>query len=177
MGSGIAPVTLRRFGLMPVLAVLALLCLVAPAAAHPGHDAADGFQAASPPDDASAWPPLRHHGPAAAALLVAAGSLLASVPKRRRALAFTLVLLLSMVSLEGVLHAALHLHHVRHAGSLAIGASPAQPPAVGPDPEAPSAIPVVLIGGIVERADTVVVGIALASPRGRAPPASLSLAS
>jgi len=172
-------VTLRRLGLMPVLAVLAVLCLVAPAGAHPGHDAADGFHAASPPNDASAWPPLRHHGPAAAALLVAAGSILASVPHRRRVLALTVVLLLSMVSLEGVLHAALHLHHVRHAGSLAIGASPAQLPAVGPDPEAPSASPVVLIGGIVGHADRIVASVVLASSRGRAPPAqaSLSLAS
>jgi hypothetical protein len=108
----------------------------------------------------------------AAALLVAALALLASVPQCRRTLALALVLLLSMVSLEGVLHAALHLHHARHADSLAIGASPAQQAAAAPEAEHPSATPVMRLGEVVERHVTPAPDVVVASSRGRAPPLS-----
>jgi hypothetical protein len=94
------------------------------------------------------------------------------MPHRRRALALALVLLLSMASLEGVLHAALHLHHVRHAGSLAIGASPAQPVAADPDTEGAFATPVILLGKVVEDYDAPLPDIVVSSSLGRAPPAS-----
>jgi hypothetical protein len=103
---------------------------------------------------------------------VAALALLASVPQRRRTLALALVLLLSMVSLEGVLHAALHLHHVRHADGLAIGASPAQQAAAGLEADHPSATPVMLLSEVVERDVTPASDVVVASSRGRAPPVS-----
>jgi hypothetical protein len=94
------------------------------------------------------------------------------MPHRRRALALAVVLPLSIVSLEGVLHAALHLHHVRHADSLAIGASPAQPAAADPDTEKPSATPVILLGEVAERYDDPIADPVVSSSRGRAPPPS-----
>ena len=112
-----------------------------------------------------------------AAFLVAALALLASVPQRRRALAVALVLLLSMVSLEGMLHAALHLHHVRHADGLAIGASPAQQTAAGPDPDHPSATPVMLLSEVVERYVAPVPDVVVAEAAVAHPPVSPALAS
>ena len=162
---------------------LAVLCLTPPAWAHPGHGPAgdalaiDGLHAGPPAGverevAAESWETLRRHAPVAAALLVAALALLASVPQRRRTLALALVLLLSMVSLEGVLHAALHLHHVRHADGLAIGASPAQQAAAGPEADHPSATPVMLLSEVVERHVTPAPDVVVASSRGRAPPVS-----
>jgi hypothetical protein len=156
---------------------LAVLCLTAPAWAHPGHDstagagALDGFHA---PDHGGAdtWEALRRHAPASATLVVAALALLATMPHRRRAFALALVLLLSMVSLEGVLHATLHLHQVRHADSLAIGASPAQQAAGDPDTKGPSATPVILLSEVVERCDAPVPDTVVSCSRGRAPPTS-----
>ena len=160
---------------------LAVHCLTAPAWAHPGHDASaapDGLhppgRSETAPDRQSAagsWEALHRHAPASAALVVAALALLATMPHRRRALVLALVLLLSMVSLEGVLHAAMHLHHVRHTDGLAIGASPAQQVAAGPDTEGPSPTPVVRLSGVVEPYDAPVPDIVVSSSRGRAPPA------
>jgi hypothetical protein len=177
----IAAVTSRRVLTLLVGLGLALLCLTPSARAHPGHgptDAAlarDGLRAAqqSPPESESAaesWQTLGRHAPATAALLVAALALLASVSQRRRVLAVALVLLLSMVLLEGVLHATLHLQHVRHADGLAIGASPAQQAAA--DPDHPSAAPVMLLGEIVERYVAPAPDVVVASSRSRAPPVS-----
>jgi hypothetical protein len=160
---------------------LAVLVLTPPAWAHPGHGptdsapALDGLHAAHQSSQESesateSWETLRRQAPVSAAVLVAALALLASVPQRRRALAVALVLLLSMVSLEGVLHAALHLHHVRHADGLAIGASPAQQAATGPEADHPSTIPVMLLSEVVERHVTPVSDVVVAASRGRAPP-------
>jgi len=162
---------------------LVALCLAAPAWAHPGHGPTpgaldlDGFHAPdqSGPESegpAESWETLHPHAPASAALVVAALALLAHIPHRRRALALALVLLLSIVSLEGLLHAALHLHHARHADSLAIGASPAPLAAAGPDPGNPSATPVILLGEVVEGYVAPVPDVVVASSRGRAPPVS-----
>jgi hypothetical protein len=156
---------------------LAVLCLTAPAWAHPGHDstagagALNGFHALDQ-GVADTWEALRRHAPASTALVVAALALLATMPHRRGALALALVLLLSMASLEGVLHATLHLHHVHHADSLAIGASPAQQAAGDPDTEGPSATPVILLSEVVERYDAPVPDIVVPCSRGRAPPTS-----
>jgi hypothetical protein len=176
-------VTLRRVMTLWVGVGLSVLCLTAPAWAHPGHGptpgalALDGFHAPdqSEPESegaAKSWDTLRRHAPMSAALVVAALALLAHIPHRRRALALALVLLLSMVSLEGVLHAALHLHHARHADSLAIGASAAQLAAAGPDPDRPFATPVMLLGDVVERYVALVPDVVVASNRGRSPPLS-----
>lgn len=177
--------TQRRFTMLMLGVGLAVLCLTAPAWAHPGHDstagagAVDGFHA---PDQSEAvpgssgvahtWEALRRHAPASATLVVAALALLATMPHRRRAFALALVLLLSMVSLEGVLHATLHLHQVRHADSLAIGASPAQQAAGDPDTKGPSATPVILLSEVVERCDAPVPDTVVSCSRGRAPPTS-----
>jgi hypothetical protein len=107
------------------------------------------------------------------ALVVAALSLLAAMPSRR-ALALALMLPLSIASLEGVLHAALHLHHSRHADGLAIGTSPAQPAAADPDIDGPPATPALLLGGIVEVHNAPVPDRVVSSSRGRAPPPSLA---
>ena len=176
--------TPRRF--MLLLGVgLAVLCLTAPAWAHPGHDspgaasASDGLhasgQSATAPESrgvVDSWEALRRQAPSSAALVLGALAFLAAMPHRRRALALALVLLLSMASLEGVLHAALHLHHVRHAGSLTIGASPAQPAAADPDTEGAFATPVILLGKVVEDYDAPVPDIVVSSSLGRAPPTS-----
>jgi hypothetical protein len=161
---------------------LAVLCLTAPAWAHPGHDspgaasAPNGLHAGdrSAPEwgGAHSWETLPRHAPPSAGLVVAALYLLATMPHRRRALALAVALLLSIVSLEGVLHAALHLHHVRHADSLAIGASPAQPAAADPDTEKPSATPVILLGEVAGRYDDPIPDLVVSSGRGRAPPPS-----
>ena len=174
--------TPRRVLMLLVGLGLALLCLTPSAWAHPGHGPTDalpldGFHASQPSPQESAgpaesWQTLRRHAPASAALLVAGLALLASMPQRRRALAVALVLLLSMVSLEGVLHAALHLHHLRHADSLAIGASPAQQAATGPDPDHPSATPVMLLSDIFEHYLAPAPDVVVTSSRSRAPPVS-----
>ena len=179
----IAVVTPRRVLTLLLGVGLAVLCLTPSAWAHPGHgptgDALtlDGLHAspqAGPEREGAAesWETLRRHAPVATALLVAALTLLASVPQRRGALAVVLVLLLSMVSLEGVLHAALHLHHVRHADGLAIGASSAQQAAAAPEADHPSATPVMLLSEVVERYLAPVPDVVVAASRGRAPPVS-----
>jgi hypothetical protein len=140
---------------------LALTVLAAPAWAHPGHDSTGGPVAG----DA-----LGQHTPPAAALIAGALTFLAAIPRRRRALAWSLALLLATVSLEGMLHAALHLHKVGHSQSLAIGASAAQQAATRPDTEGPSATPVIRLIDVAELYDAPVPDIAVASNRGRAPP-------
>jgi len=82
------------------------------------------------------------------------------------------VLLLAMASLEGMLHAALHLQKIRHANSLAIGASPAQQAAAAPDTEGPTATPVVRLLEVAELYDAPVPDVVVASNRGRPPPTS-----
>ena len=151
------------FRLVRLLAgvALALSVLAAPAWAHPGHDSTGGPAAGGA---------LGQHTPPAMALIAGALAFLAAIPRRRRALALALVLLLATVSLEGMLHAALHLHKVKHSQSLAIGASPAQQAAARPDTEDPSATPVIRLIDVAELYDAPVPDVAVASNRGRAPP-------
>ena len=156
-----------RLLVLLVGAALALASLAAPAWAHPGHESTDAPLAAT-----DSWDALGRHAPTAVGLLAAALSLLASSPHRRRALAFGLALLIATVSLEGMLHAALHLQKVRHAQTLAIGASPAQQAATGPDTDGPSATPVIRLIEITERYDAPAPDVVVASYRGRAPPTS-----
>jgi len=177
-------VTPRRF--MLLLGVgLAVVYLTAPAWAHPGHDspgaasASDGLhasgQSATAPESrgvADSWEALRRQAPSSAALVLGALAFLATMPHRRRALALALIGLLGTVSLEGVFHAALHLHHVRHADNLAISASPAQQSAADLDTEGPAAIPDTLLVEVAERYDPPPTAVVLASNRGRAPPIS-----
>jgi hypothetical protein len=146
---------------------LAVSSLAASAWAHPGHDTTDAPLAAT-----DSWDALGRHAPTAIGLLAAALSLLASSLHRRRALALAVALLVATVSLEGVLHAALHLQKVRHAQSLSIGASPAQQSATGPDTRGPSATPVIRLMEVAKHYDAPVPEVVLASNRGRAPPTS-----
>jgi hypothetical protein len=105
-------------------------------------------------------------------VLAAALSLFAGSPHRRRALSLALVLLVATVSLEGMIHAALHLQKIRHAQSLAIGASPAQQAATGPDTDGPSATPFIRLIEVAQHYDAPGPDVAVASNRGRAPPTS-----
>jgi len=174
-------VTRVRSAMLLLAVGLALLCFTTPAWAHPGHEApvaSNGLHAPGQPDTAPegrevarAREALRRHAPTSVALVVAALSLLAAMP-RRRALALALMLPLSIASLEGVLHAALHLHHARHADGLAIGASPAQPAAADPDTDGPPATPALLLGEVVEAYNAPVPGLVVSPSRGRAPPTS-----
>ena len=174
----------RLFALLACVA-LALSSLSGPAWAHPGHDSTDGAGTAastgilSPGQQeterasqgaAGSWGARRQKLPATTALVAAALALLGAIPYRRRALALVLVLLLTAVSFEGLLHAVLHLHHVRHADSLAIGASPAQQTATALDPERPGPAPDALLVEVAERYDTPAIGVVVAANRGRAPP-------
>jgi len=63
------------------------------------------------------------------------------------------------------------LHHVRHADSLAIGASTAQP-AASLATEEPGAVPEIVLAEVAERYDSPASDIVFASNRGRAPPIS-----
>jgi hypothetical protein len=155
----------RRLAGLAAGVALALSVLAAPAWAHHGHDSTGG------PATGNA---LGQHTPPAVALIAGALAFLAAIPQRRRALAWSLALLLATVSLEGMLHAALHLHKVTHSQSLAIGASPAQQAATRPDTEGPSATPVMRLIEIVELYHAPVPDVAVASNRGRAPPLSLA---
>jgi hypothetical protein len=146
---------------------LALASLAAPAWAHPGHESTDGPAAA-----ANSWDALGRHAPTAIGLLAAALSLLAGSPHRRRALSLALVLLVATVFLEGMFHAALHLQKIRHAQSLAIGASPAQQAATGPGTDGPSATPFIRLIEVAQHYDAPGPDVAVASNRGRAPPTS-----
>ena len=181
----IAAVTRQRVMTLLVGIGLAVLCLAPPAWAHPGHgppgvaSASDGLHAPGRPetspeswDVADSWEGLRRHAPASAALVVGALALLATMPHRRRVLALALIGLLGMVSLEGAVHAALHLHQVRHADNLAIGASPVQQSAADLDTEGPAAVPDTLLVEVAERYDPPATAVVLASNRGRAPPIS-----
>ena len=76
------------------------------------------------------------------------------------------------VFLEGMFHAALHLQKIRHAQSLAIGASPAQQAATGPDTDGPSATPFIRLIEVAQHYDAPGPDVAVASNRGRAPPTS-----
>ena len=150
-----------RFVRLVAGVALVLTVLAAPAWAHPGHDSTGGPVAGDAPGQ---------HTPPAVALIAGALAFLVAIPQRRRALALGLALLLAAVSLEGMLHAALHLHKVKHSQSLAIGASTAQQAATRPDTESPSATPVIRLIEIAELYDAPVPDIAVASNRGRAPP-------
>ena len=154
-----------RFVRLVAGVALALSVLAAPAWAHPGHDSTGG---------PAAGDALGQHSPPAMALITGALAFLAAIPQRRRALALSLALLLATVSLEGLLHAALHLHNVKHSQSLAIGASPAQQAATRPDTEGPSATPVIRLIDVAKLYDAPVPDVAVASNRGRAPPLSLA---
>ena len=162
---------------------LALASLSGPAWAHPGHDSIGGGGVGTSPgvesgDHRETGRPiesalgsrsgLRPQGQSAAVLVAAAVGLLALIP-RRRALALSLVLLLGVVAFEGVFHAVLHLHHVRHADSLAIGTPTAQPAACL-DTEGPGAVPEIVLAEVAERYDSPASGVVFASNRGRAPP-------
>jgi hypothetical protein len=83
------------------------------------------------------------------------------------------IALVGMLSLEGVLHAALHLVHVRHADSLPIGASPSLPSGAEPEPAAVDAPRVVTAGDAPEDSGALLVRRAEAPDQGRAPPASV----
>jgi hypothetical protein len=151
---------LRLVGLIGCLA-LALTVLAAPAWAHPGHEAADVPLAGDTQGS---------HTVPTAALIAGALAFLAALPQRRRTLALALALSLAALSLEGVLHAALHLQHVRHAQSLSIGASPALRVAPRAEASLPSATPVVRLMPVAERYEPPAPDIFVASSRGRAPP-------
>jgi hypothetical protein len=174
----------RRRRLLVLAGVwLVVASFSSPAWAHPGHDSLAGTPARAsvggePPDHraeegtAESRDALGRHSPPPAALVLGALALLAALPDRRRVLGCVLVVLLTMVSLEGVLHAALHLHHVQHADSLAIGVSPAQQAAAGLDTEGASATPVILLSEVVKDYDAPVPNIVVSSSLGRAPPTS-----
>jgi hypothetical protein len=157
----------RRLLLLLAGVALAFSLLAAPVWAHPGHDSTD-----SPPAVADSWNFIGRHAPTALGLLTGVLSLLAGSPHRRRALPLALVLLLATASLEGLFHAALHLQKVRHANSLAIGASQAQQATTDPDTDGLSATPVIRLIDIAEHYDAPVPEVVLASDRGRAPPTS-----
>jgi hypothetical protein len=142
---------------------LALSVLAAPAWGHPGHDSTGAPVSGNT---------LGQHTPPAMALIAGALAFLAAIPRRRRALALGLSLLLATVSLEGMLHAALHLHNVAHSQSLPMGASPTQQAATRPDAEDPSTTPVIRLIDVTEPYDAPAPDVALASSRGRAPPLS-----
>ena len=166
---------------------LALSSLPGSAWAHPGHDSISGGGAGAlvgveAPDlretpranqgTTGSLNARRQRASAATTLVAAALGLLAAIPHRRRALALALIGLLATVSLEGALHAALHLHQVRHADSLAIGASPAQQAAADLDTDGPATVPDILLVEVAERYDPPMTVVVLASNRGRAPPIS-----
>lgn len=165
---------------------LALSSLSGPAWAHPGHDSIGGAGAGTSagvesPDQGEtgrpiksatgSWNGLRQQIPSATVPVALAVFFLALMPHRRGALALSLVLLFGVVSFEGVFHAVLHLHHVRHADSLAIGASTAQP-AASLATEEPGAVPEIVLAEVAERYDSPASDIVFASNRGRAPPIS-----
>jgi len=150
--------------------------------AHPGHEPTDGygpvsqahFQAAEPFDHRPVTSQaLAHRGkPSSFALVIGALVMLASLPGRRRVIATTLALLLSACALEGVLHAALHLHHVSHGASLAIGAAlVSAATAVGETDQdiSPTLSP---LGPTPERYETPASHVVFALDQGRAPPPS-----
>ena len=175
----------RRALLLLASIGLALSSLSTAAWAHPGHDGIGGplpSHTTGAPDRpegetashgaAGSWAQFGHKAPSAAALVAAAVALLTTILHRRRALAVALVLVLAAVSFEGTFHAVLHLHHVRHADSLAIGASPAQQTAADLDMERPGAVPDTLLVEVAERYDPPATDVVVASNRGRAPPIS-----
>ena len=126
---------------------------------------------------ADPWPPAeapgdRPHGaPPPAAFAAGALTLVAVAASRRRALAVTLAGLLALGGLEGVAHAALHLHHVAHGDGLAIGPATADAPAADPD----GATPGVRLDRVAEcpapPIDARAPGRPLRPDQGRAPPA------
>jgi hypothetical protein len=152
---------------------LSLLSLTVPAWAHPGHDPASG-PLAGDNRDAHRIPgssgAAGQHMPSSLALAAGALTLFAALGQRRRTLALALVLLLAVVSLEGLAHAALHLQKIRHADSL--GASASQQAAAYPDAAVRSATPEVRWIEVAARYEAPAHYLVVASHHGRAPPLS-----
>ena len=176
----------RRRVLLVLLGVgLAVSSLSESAWAHPwlplfeGSPAATQTDLESPrhielesPSQGSANGEVTPHHPAAPAIALVAGALalLAGIARRRRALALTLALLLGLVAFEGVFHAALHLRHLAHPDSLAIGAGATPPTLADLEVEGAAAPPLTLFGKTPERYDAPVSDVGAASSQGRAPP-------
>jgi len=172
----------RRLLIVLVALGLAVSALSEIACAHPGHGTADGSTVASEsrlqrtesPDHRSVTPRPVAHGPRSPAFALAIGALvlLASLPGRRRVTSVTVALLLLAAVFEGVLHAALHLHHVSHPASLAIGAA-VIPAATSTEDTGQDVSPTLsLLGPAAERYETPASHVAFAPDQGRAPPPS-----
>jgi hypothetical protein len=171
----IASVT--RHPLLILLVAIGLAASAFPegASAHRGH--APAAESTRPPD------PAAHHGPAgpsptepaarhAAAVALAAGALalLASLPRRQRTLAFALAALLALAAGEGATHAALHLGHVPHTDSLAIGASPGLQAVADLDPVPVATPPLAVRQETLPPEVAPATGITITANHGRAPP-------
>ncbi|HKE11112.1 MAG TPA: hypothetical protein VKE73_06030 [Myxococcota bacterium] len=154
---------------------LCLSSLSVPAWAHPGHDPVSGPLAGDNRDAhgvAGSSGAAGRHAPSSLALAAGALALFAALPQRRRTLALAIVLFLAVVSLEGLAHAALHLQKIRHADSLAIGASASRQVAAQPDAAVRSATPEVRWIEVAARSEALAPDLAVASHHGRAPPLS-----
>jgi hypothetical protein len=93
------------------------------------------------------------------------------LPWRRRALALGLVLALTIVVLEGVSHAVLHLGHVAHADKLLVGASPLPLAVDEPHTDARGAMALALRGPAPDGYQAPAAGCIVRSVQGRSPPA------
>ena len=161
----------RRPELIVVVCVALLLAtLPGAASAHPWHPATGGPDASAEGVPANGPVLPQHAAPPPLALAAGALALLALVVVRRRPLALGLALVVALAGFEGVVHAALHLHHVSHSDGLTIGASAAAPTALSPNAEIPAAPPFILLGPAPEHGGEVGAGIGHASHEGRAPP-------
>jgi hypothetical protein len=181
-----------------VVAVVCAVWLASPAAtawahpghgasAHPGHapiapfetlsvegDAASAIAPAAPTEtrrQATPHPDPPHGGPTPLAFAAGALALVAAAVSCPRVLAVALAGLLALSGLEGVAHAALHLHHVAHGDGLPIGPATGDSPAADHD----GATPGVRLDRMAESAPPPLGARATARPirpdQGRAPPA------
>ena len=184
-GHGVARTIPRRYRLAPMIRrrLLGLLAgvglcfssLTVPAWAHPGHDLASGPQAGDNREAqgvGGSSGAAGQHAPSPLALAAGALALFAALPQRRRTLALALVLFLTVVSLEGLAHAALHLQKIRHADSLAIGASTSRQVAAHPDAALRSATPEVRWIEVAALYEAPPPDIVIAPHHGRSPPLS-----
>ena len=177
----------RAFVLVAVL-VMAASSFSTPAWAHPVRVPEAQFAGTAPtPAEAPGWSEMGrsnsasstarsatyHRGPVLVALLAGALALLARSAGRRRTVALALAVLLGTAASEGALHALAHLEHFAHSNGLVVGLSAAQRAATDPEPAAPRALSLPLLGKIAPEPRLVPLAeVAVASDRERAPPIS-----